>query len=132
MKKNVVNLIGHLGADVETRHLENGQVSNFSLATTEKYKNKKGDTVEETEWTQIVCWDKTSEIAEKYLKKGSLVGIEGKLKTRQWEDKQGNKRYTTEVVANSILMLSRSTESKTSNPSKPEASSSEEDDDLPF
>lgn len=133
MKKNQVQLIGNLGTEVETKNLENGQVSNFSMATSEKYKNKKGEVVEDTQWHNIVLWNKTSELAEKYLKKGDKVGISGKLVTRTWDDKDGNKRYTTEVVANSILMLgSNKASSDNSEPNQSKNPTEGEEDDLPF
>ena len=103
---NKVILIGNLGKDPEVRHLENGAtVANFPLATTESYKNKEGQKVENTEWHNIVLWRGLADIAEKYLRKGQTVYIEGKLKTRSWEDKDGNKRYTTEIVADNMTML---------------------------
>ena len=105
---NKVILIGNLGKDPEVRHLENGAtVANFPLATTESYKNKEGQKVENTEWHNIVLWRGLADIAEKYLRKGQTVYIEGKLKTRSWEDKDGNKRYTTEIVADNMTMLGR-------------------------
>lgn len=103
---NKVILIGNLGKDPEVRHLENGAtVANFPLATTESYKNKEGNKVEQTEWHNIVLWRGLAEIAEKYLRKGQSVYIEGKLKTRSWEDKDGNKRYTTEIIGDNMTML---------------------------
>lgn len=104
---NKVILIGNLGKDPEVRYLESGTaVANFPIATTESYKDRKtGDRREVTEWHNIVMWRGLAEIAEKYLKKGNKVYIEGKLKTRSWEDKEGNTRYTTEVVADNMTML---------------------------
>ncbi len=103
---NKVILIGNLGKDPEVRHLENGRaVANFSLATSETYKNKQGERVTNTEWHNIVLWTPLAEIAEKFLKKGGQVYIEGKLTTRSWDDQEGNKRYTTEVVGNNITLL---------------------------
>jgi single-strand DNA-binding protein len=103
---NKVILAGNLGKDPEVRHLEGGAVvANFPLATTESYKDKSGNKVEQTEWHNIVLWRAQAEYAEKYLKKGFTILIEGKLKTRTWEDKDKNKRYTTEVYGDSITIL---------------------------
>jgi single-strand DNA-binding protein len=98
---NRVELIGRLGKDPEVRSLSNGSaVANFSVATSESWKDKRsGEKVEKTEWHRIVVWnEKTIEFVEKYLKKGDLVRLEGKLQTREWEDNDGNKKYATEVV----------------------------------
>jgi single-strand DNA-binding protein len=103
---NRVILIGNLGKDPEVRSLEGGvKVANFSLATTETYKGKNGEKIDQTEWHNIVLWRGLAEVAETYLKKGNTIYIEGKLKTRDWTDKDGNKRYTTEVVADNMVML---------------------------
>jgi single-strand DNA-binding protein len=105
---NKVILVGHLGKDPEVRHLDgNNTVANFPLATSETYTTKEGNKVEQTEWHNVVLWKKLAEIAEKYVKKGSLVFIEGRLRTRSWDDKDGNKRYTTEIVASSMQMLDK-------------------------
>ena len=101
-------LIGNLGKDPEIRHLEgNISVAKFPLATSEVYKNKEGNRVEQTEWHNVVLWRGLAESAEKILKKGSLVFIEGRLKTRTWDDQAGNKRYITEVVADTMTLLAR-------------------------
>lgn len=103
---NKVILIGNLGKDPEVRYLESGTpVANFPIATSESYKDKSGNRVDQTEWHNIVMWRGLAEVAEKYLKKGSSVYVEGKLKTRSWDDKDGNKRYTTEIVADKMTML---------------------------
>jgi single-strand DNA-binding protein len=103
---NRVILIGNLGKDPEIRSLEGGvKVANFSLATTETYKGKNGEKVDSTEWHNIVLWRGLAEVAESYLKKGNTIFIEGKIKTRDWTDKDGNKRYTTEIVADNMVML---------------------------
>ena len=104
---NKVILVGNLGKDPEVRHLESGAVvANFPLATSESYKDRKtGERITQTEWHNIVIWRGLAEVAEKYLKKGNSVYIEGKLRTRSWDDKEGNKRYTTEVVADNMTML---------------------------
>lgn len=104
---NKVILVGHLGKDPEVRHLEGGAtVATFPLATSETY-TKNGERVEQTEWHNIVTWRGLAEIAEKYLRKGKLVYIEGKIRTRSYDDKEGNKRYVTEIVADSMTMLGR-------------------------
>ena len=103
---NKVMLIGNLGSDPELRFTPSGvQVANFSLATTESWIDKSGERQERAEWHRIVLWRRLAEIAGQYLKKGSKIYIEGKLQTRSWEDQNGQKRYTTEVVANSMEML---------------------------
>ncbi|MFM2019038.1 MAG: hypothetical protein RL007_2694, partial [Bacteroidota bacterium] len=95
---NKVILIGNLGKDPEVRYLEGGiAVANFPVATTETFRDKMGNKQEQTEWHQIVLWRKLAEVAEKYLRKGQQVYIEGKIRSRNWEDKEGNKRYTTEI-----------------------------------
>ena len=102
---NKVILVGRLGKDPDVRHLESGAaVANFPIATSETYKDKNGNKVEQTEWHNIVLWRGLAEIAEKYLQKGKMVYIEGKLRTRSWE-KEGVTRYTTEVVGDQMTML---------------------------
>ncbi len=107
---NKVILIGNLGADPEIRHLQNGvSVANFRIATSETYKDKNtGEKREQTEWHSIVAWRGLAEITEKYLKKGSKVYVEGKLRTRKWE-KDGIDRYTTEIMADEMTLLDRPT-----------------------
>ena len=103
---NKVILVGNLGKDPEVRHLDNGRaVANFSIATSETYKNKQGERVTNTEWHNVVLWTPLAEIAERFLKKGNQVYIEGKLTTRSWDDQDGNKRYTTEVVGREMTLL---------------------------
>ena len=103
---NKAMLIGNLGSDPELRFTPSGeQVANFSLATTESWTDKSGERQERAEWHRIVLWRRLAEVAGQYLKKGSKIYIEGKLQTRSWEDQNGQKRYTTEVVANSMEML---------------------------
>jgi len=103
---NKVQLIGNLGADPEIINLNDGKkIAKFSIDTTDRYKNKQGEQVSDTQWHNVVAWNKTAEIIEKYITKGNQVGIEGKLTTRKWEDKEGNNRYTTEVVCSELLML---------------------------
>ncbi len=155
---NKVILVGNLGKDPEVRHIDGGNVvANFSIATTEGYRDKNGERRERTEWHNVVLWRGLAGVAEKYLKKGSQVYIEGRLQTRSWEDKDGNTRYTTEVIGNNLVMLGRasndgsSTNNPTSNNSSPfkeepgsndpdlsgskdftEFSEDAKDDDLPF
>ena len=106
--KNKVQLIGHLGNDPEIINLESGKtLAKFSIATNESYKNAQGEKVENTYWHNIVAWGKTAQIVEKFVGKGKEVAIEGKLTTRSGEDKDGMKRYTTEVVCNELLMLGK-------------------------
>ena len=106
--KNKVQLIGHLGNDPEIINLESGKtLAKFSIATNESYKNAQGEKVENTYWHNIVAWGKTAQIVEKFVGKGKEVAIEGKLTTRSWEDEDGMKRYTTEVVCNELLMLGK-------------------------
>jgi len=103
---NKVILVGNLGQDPEVRHLENGSVvAKFSLATNERYKDKSGETKTLTEWHDVVAWRGLAQVAEKFLTKGKQVYVEGKLVHRKWQDKDGNPRRTTEVLANSIQML---------------------------
>lgn len=107
---NKVILVGHLGKDPEVRYLDGGvSVASFPLATSETF-NKDGKKVEQTEWHNIVLWRSLADVAAKFLHKGKLVYIEGKLRTRSFEDKDGVKKYTTEVVAESFTMLGRKTD----------------------
>jgi single-strand DNA-binding protein len=106
MSVNKVILVGRLGKDPETRYTGSGQqVCNFSMATDETYKDRSGERQKRTEWHKIVMWGRLAEIAQQYLKRGSLIYVEGRLQTRQWDDQAGNKRYTTEIVANVMKML---------------------------
>ncbi len=102
---NKVILVGNLGKDPEVRHLEGDvSVARFTLATSESYKDKSGNKVEQTEWHNIVVWRGLADVAEKYLKKGSTIYLEGKIKTRSY-DKDGSKHYTTDIIADSFTML---------------------------
>ena len=105
--KNRVQLIGHVGQEPEIKNLESGRVANFTIATNENYTNAKGEKVEQTEWHRVSAWGKTVDIIEKLLTKGSYVAIEGKLTHRNYDDKDGNKRYISEVVANELVLLSK-------------------------
>jgi len=137
---NKVILVGNVGKDPEVRHLENGvSVANFSLATTERgYTTKSGQQVpDRTEWHNLVVWRGLADVAEKYIKKGTQLYIEGKIRTRSWDDKEGNKRYTTEIFVDVMQMLGK----KGGDSAAPEApaatavpdfSNNSEEDDLPF
>jgi single-strand DNA-binding protein len=145
---NKVILIGNLGADPELRYTNTGTaVANFRIATNDQWTDKNGEKQERAEWHHIVAWGKLGEICGKYLKKGRPVYVEGRLQTRTWEDQQGNKRYTTEVVAQVMQMLGRpgetadgeagGWESRQQAPSPEEqpdiaVGSTTSDDDLPF
>jgi len=129
---NKVILVGNLGQDPEVRYLDSGvAVANFSLATTENYKNKQGERVSQTEWHNIVLWRGLAEVAEKYLKKGSSIYVEGKIRNRKWEDKEGNTRYNTEILADNMTMLGGRPIQEKDTSSEP-VQSSEKEDDLPF
>ena len=104
--RNKVQLIGNLGNDPEITNLDSGsKFAKFSIATNESYKTSEGEKVTDTQWHNVIAWGKTADIIENYLTKGKEVAIEGKLTSRSWEDKEGIKRYTTEVVCNELLML---------------------------
>ena len=135
---NKVILVGHLGKDPEVRYLEGGvSVTSFPLATSENY-NKDGRKVEQTEWHNIVMWRGLADVAAKYLQKGKLVYIEGKLRTRSFEDKEGIKKYTTEIVAENFTMLGRKSDFENGEAPKAVAKSNDDidldapNDDLPF
>ena len=103
---NKVILVGNLGRDPELRYTQSGQaVANFTLATTERFSNREGERQERTEWHRIVAWGRTAELCAQYLAKGRSVYIEGRLQTREWEDKEGQKRRTTEITAQSVQFL---------------------------
>ena len=104
--KNKVQLIGNLGNTPEVINLESGKkLAKFSIATNESYKNAKGEQIKDTQWHNVIAWGKTADIIEKYLQKGNEVAVEGKLVNRSYDDKEGNKRYITEIVVNELLML---------------------------
>lgn len=131
---NKVILIGNLGKDPETKKFDNNQVTNFSLATSETYKDKSGNKVTNTEWHSIVLWGKLSEIAESYVKKGDKVCIEGKIKTETYEH-EGVMKYKTTIVGTSLVMLSNKSEEATKQGERDLESvgkAMEQDDDLPF
>ncbi len=146
---NKVILIGNLGADPEARYMPSGgAVANLSLATTDNWKDKQsGERQERTEWHRVVCFGRLGEIAAEYLKKGAKVYIEGRLQTRKWQGKDGNDRYSTEIVANDMQMLdgrgdsgsysaparsAPSSRSSATPSAAPAAPTAEFDDDIPF
>ena len=106
--RNKVQLIGHVGQDPEIKNLEGEKkLAAFSIATNESYTNDKGEKVEQTEWHKVIAWGKIAEIIEKYVTKGNEIAIEGKLTHRSYDDKNGEKKYITEVVANELLFLGK-------------------------
>lgn len=147
---NRVILIGNLGKDPETRYMSNGEaVTNITLATTDTWKDKNSEKQEKTEWHRVVFYRKLAEIAGEYLKKGGSVYVEGRLETRQWTDKNGVERYTTEIIATDMKMLGNRSGSGSNYQSDPPQSKSEQptnqrrqtsnptgfdgmDDDIPF
>jgi single-strand DNA-binding protein len=113
---NKVILIGNVGVDPEVKYLENNTaVCNLRLATSETYRNKNGEKVTNTEWHNVVLWRRLAEIAEKYVRKGSPLYIEGKIRTRSWDDKDGNRRYTTEIFADNLQLLGRKSDNNSDN-----------------
>ena len=151
MSINKVILVGNVGKDPDIRHLDSGvAVANFPLATSENYTAKNGDKVTSTEWHNIVMWRGLAEVAEKYVTKGKQLYIEGKIKTRSFDDKEGNKRYITEIVADVMQMLGTRADNQQNNNqqqqnntnqsgsndfsgvSEPEHEDQGSDDDLPF
>ena len=135
---NKAILIGRLGKDPDVRYTPDGtMVTNFNLATDEIWKDKNGEKVQKTEWHRIVTFGKLAEICGNYLVKGKLVFIEGRIQTRSWEDKEGVKRYTTEIIANDMKMLDSKGQNKTEDASFDATSGSSNDgntavDDVPF
>ena len=111
MSLNKAMLIGNVGKDPEVRYLDgsNGQakVATFTLATTERYRDRNGETRENTEWHNIVAWRSTADVVERFVKKGTQVYIEGRIRTRSWDDQTGNKRYTTEIMADNLQLLGK-------------------------
>jgi len=127
---NEVKLIGRLGHDPEVVNFENGnKLAKLNLATSHFYKDSKGEKVEETDWHSVIFWGKQAELIEKYLKKGSRLYISGKLKTRSFETKEGEKRYRTEVVGREVIFLDSKSQQEIQGPEPGEA---EPKDDLPF
>ena len=111
MSLNKAMLIGNVGRDPEVRYLDgqngNAKVATFTLATTERYRDRNGETRENTEWHNIVAWRNTADVVEKFVKKGTQVYIEGRIRTRSWDDQTGNKRYTTEIIADTLQLLGK-------------------------
>ena len=110
MSLNKAMLIGNVGRDPEVRYLEgnNGaKVATFTLATTERYRDRNGETRENTEWHNIVAWRNTADVVERFVKKGTQLYIEGRIRTRSWDDQTGNKRYTTEIIADTLQLLGK-------------------------
>jgi len=134
MQKGSVNkvvFVGHLGGDPETRFTPSGAaVANFNIATNESWRDSNGELQDKTEWHRCVMFGKTAELAGELLKKGQLVYLEGKLQTRNWEDKDGVKRYTTEVICDMFTMLGRKMDSGSAQVTPVETN--DDDDDLPF
>lgn len=135
---NKVILIGNVGADPDVKYLEGGvAVARFSLATSEVYNNKNGERVTQTEWHNIVLWRNLAQIAEKYVRKGMMLYIEGRIRTRSWDDQNGVKRYTTEIYGDNFQMLSRKQDNgdkpqDTHMPQASDLSGGDDSDDLPF
>ena len=153
MALNKVMLIGNVGQDPEVRYLEsnpqnpggNAKVATIRLATSERYRDRNGEQRENTEWHNIVVWRNQADVVEKFVRKGSQIYVEGKLRTRSWTDQTGNKRYTTEVVVDSLQLLGRRSEGENMQPSQPqyqppqpqfqqpsEPQTTPPEDDLPF
>lgn len=105
--KNRVQLIGHVGQEPEVKTVNDRKVATITIATNDYYYNDKGDKVEQTEWHRVTAWGKTAEVIEKFVTKGKEIGIEGKLTHRSYDDKEGNKKYITEIVANELLLLGK-------------------------
>lgn len=150
MSVNKVILVGNVGKDPEVRHLDSGvAVANFPLATSESYTAKNGERVTTTEWHNIVLWRGLADVAEKYVTKGQQLYIEGRIRTRSWDDKEGNKRYTTEIYGDQMQMLGKKGDNQggeqqgqaqaaapvtqnTASVSQPQVDEPDGDDDLPF
>lgn len=130
---NKVVLIGRLGKDPEVRYTPEGtMVTNFNLATDEQWKDKNGEKIQRTEWHKIVAWGKLAEICGNYLVKGKLVFVEGRIQTRSWEDKEGVKRYTTEIIALNMQMLDSKGQGKTDSSSSDQETTKVHDDNGPL
>ena len=133
MSINKVILIGNLGRDPEVKYISDTPVANFSIATTEKWKDKQsGEWQEKTEWHRVVAWRYLAECVEKLFKKGKQVYVEGKLETRKWQDKDGNDKYTTEIVARELQLMGKKDDQEDVPVAPPVAQKPEDDDDLPF
>ena len=140
MSINRVILIGRVRKDVEVRTTDNSKVASFTLATSERFKDRNGEVKEQTEWHNIVVWGKLADVCEKYVQKGSTLYVEGKLRTRSWDDKDGNKRYITEILASAIQLLDKkenSSDPAATAPQRPQSTplppmGDDDDSDLPF
>jgi single-strand DNA-binding protein len=145
MSVNKAILVGYVGNDPEVRYIESKTpVCNFRLATSEVYKNRNGERITSTEWHNIVLWRGLAEVAEKYVRKGTQLYIEGRIRTRSWDDKDGNKRYTTEIIGDNMQLLGKRTDEsgtlpdtgRSTEPAQPESDNIgqeiNETDDLPF
>jgi len=131
--RNKVQLIGNLGNDPEIINLDSDKkLAKFSIATNESYKNASGEKIVETQWHNCIAWNKTAEIIEKYLFKGNEVVVTGKLVTRSYDDKEGNKRYLTEIVVDDVLMLGGKQQTQQSRQESAPIGEGMEPDDLPF
>ncbi|MEO5572215.1 MAG: single-stranded DNA-binding protein [Bacteroidia bacterium] len=142
---NKVILVGYVGKDPEVRNLEGGaKVAKFSLATSETYKKADGTKVDTTEWHNIVLWKHLADVAERFIRKGSFIYVEGKIRSRTWDDKDGNKRYAIDIIGDAMTMLGRKPEDqnvttassteypKTNTETPPVSAEPEPGDDLPF
>ena len=120
MSLNKAMLIGNVGRDPEVRYLDgqsgNAKVATFTLATTERYRDRNGETRENTEWHNIVAWRNTADVVERFVKKGTQLYIEGRIRTRSWDDQTGNKRYTTEIIADTLQLLGKKTDNPGAQP----------------
>ena len=120
MSLNKVMLIGNVGRDPEVRYLDgqsgNAKVATFTLATTERYRDRNGETRENTEWHNIVAWRNTADVVERFVRKGTQLYIEGRIRTRSWDDQTGNKRYTTEIIADTLQLLGKKSDNPGAQP----------------
>ena len=120
MSLNKVMLIGNVGRDPEVRYLDgqsgNAKVATFTLATTERYRDRNGETRENTEWHNIVAWRNTADVVERFVRKGTQLYIEGRIRTRAWDDQTGNKRYTTEIIADTLQLLGKKSDNPGAQP----------------
>ena len=142
MSLNKVMLIGSVGKDPEVKDANGAKVATFTLATNERYKDKNGEYKDNTEWHTIVAWRNTAEVVERFVRKGTPLYVEGKIRTRSWEDSNGNKRYVTEIIAESVQMLGKKDGGAPSNAepvaqrpqyhTTPIVAGEPMDDDLPF
>ncbi len=120
MSLNKAMLIGNVGRDPEVRYLDgqggNAKVATFTLATTERYRDRNGETRENTEWHNIVAWRNTADVIERFVKKGTQLYVEGRIRTRSWDDQTGNKRYTTEIIADTVQLLGKKSDNPGAQP----------------